>query len=297
MMSGFSFRIPNPESVRFAFMPVFISSLNSGSNGNCYYVGNDQDAVLIDAGISCRETERRMKQQGLDMSRLRAIFITHEHVDHISGIKSISKKYKLPVYATAGTFKTSNLDVDGGIMTTIQAFETIRIGDLAVTGFPKQHDASDPLSFFISCAGINIGVITDVGTACEDVVRHFKECHAVFLETNYDEKLLDEGPYPLHLKKRIRSRVGHLSNHDALNMFLEHRAPFLGYLLLSHLSEQNNSPELVEELFSKYAGNTKIVIAPRSRASGVFCIESDVLNHFVSQKKQAPAFFVQGKLF
>lgn len=253
-------------------MQLYISSLNSGSNGNCYYIGNEQDAVLVDAGISCRETETRMKRLGLSMSRVRAIFISHEHSDHIRGLEGLARKYRLPVYITPGTRMGSRLVFDNIGLQPFLAYEPVQIGSLRVTGFPKFHDAADPHSFIVSSQGINIGVFTDIGTPCDHVVQHFRQCHAVFLETNYDEEMLDNGYYPHHLKRRIKGDKGHLSNAQALELFRNHKPDYMSYVLLSHLSRDNNNPALVLELFQAHAGSTEVVVASRYEESPVYCI-------------------------
>lgn len=276
-------------------MSLFIASLNSGSNGNCYYVGNHSEAVLVDAGISCRETEKRMAKLGLPMERLKAIFISHEHADHISGLPVLAKKYGLPVYISAATLRNSGVILPPPL---VRHFNTafVTIGALRIKAFEKLHDAADPYSFIIEGSGIKIGVLTDIGKACKQVVHYFRQCHAVFLESNYDEQMLEEGGYPLRLQKRISGGKGHLSNTEALELFVEHRAPFMSHLLLSHLSQNNNRPELVLDLFSPFAGEVTIAVASRHQESSLYCIQpSD--EKFSSNKKLVPFHTVQYSLF
>jgi phosphoribosyl 1,2-cyclic phosphodiesterase len=257
-------------------MALYISSINSGSNGNCYYVGNEHEAVLIDAGISCREIKKRMSRLGLSIEKVKAVFVSHEHSDHIRGIETLSKKYSIPVYITSETLKTSGLFLDRESVKSFKANDAVSIGKLKVHPFPKYHDASDPFSFVISNDDVQVGVFTDIGTPCENVIHHFKQCHAVFLEANYDEKMLEEGTYPYYLKQRIRGNEGHLSNTQALDLFLAHRPSFMSHLLLSHLSQNNNCPEVVAQLFNQHAGHTKIIVASRYEESAVYQIESAV---------------------
>ncbi len=275
-------------------MSLFITSLNSGSNGNCYYIGNDKEAVLIDAGISCKETEKRMKRSGLNIETVKAIFISHEHTDHIKGVEVLSKKFKLPVYITNGTLNNSNLNIDIQLIKTFRAYESIKVGDLNVKPFPKLHDAADPFSFVVSGNGINIGVLTDIGNACHHVIENFKDCHAAFLEANYDEELLETGGYPFYLKRRIRGGHGHLSNVQSLEIFTKHRSENLSHLILSHLSRENNSPQLVQKLFTTHAGNTKIVVASRDYETDVYHITGNINEVLTPVKQQS---FVQTSLF
>ena len=256
-------------------MSLFITSLNSGSNGNCYYIGNKSEAVLIDAGISCRETEKRMKRLGLSLSTVKAIFISHEHADHISGVRVLSKKYQIPVYITPVTLRSAGIITEKHLIRHFKTDQRMAIEGLSVFAFPKSHDANDPHSFLISCNNITIGVFTDIGNCCDHVIAHFKKCHAVFLEANYSENMLMNGSYPYILKKRISSDNGHLSNTQALELFTKYRGRQLSHLILSHLSKNNNSPELVDQLFRQQAGATNIVVASRYEETAVYCIEQN----------------------
>ena len=253
-------------------MALYITSLNSGSNGNCYYVGNKEDAILVDAGISCREIERRMARLDLSMSKVKALFISHEHTDHISGAAVLSRKYRLPVYITPSTIRQAKIHIEKSLQQTFTSDEAIQIGSLSVTPFVKHHDAIDPFSFMIASKDIKVGVITDIGKVCERVIHYFRQCHACFLETNYDEKMLDEGGYPIFLKQRIRGGKGHISNAQALELFLKHKPSFMSHLLLSHLSKHNNCPELVLDLFKQHAGNVNVVVASRYNETEVYTV-------------------------
>ncbi|RYY24637.1 MAG: MBL fold metallo-hydrolase [Chitinophagaceae bacterium] len=255
-------------------MSLFISSLNSGSNGNCYYVGNDQDAVLIDVGLPCKELEIRIARLGLDMSKVRAIFVSHEHSDHVSGIPTLVKKYRLPVYITPATLRNGKIRFDAALINNFTAYQPIMVGGLSVTAFPKFHDACDPHSFIVTNGSVNIGVFTDIGKSCDHVISHFSRCHAAFLESNYDEVMLSSGRYPWYLKNRITSGRGHLSNTQALEIFTRYRPPFMTHLLLAHLSKENNCPNLVAELFTRHAGNTNVVVASRYAETPLYEIKA-----------------------
>jgi phosphoribosyl 1,2-cyclic phosphodiesterase len=253
-------------------MSLFIASLNSGSNGNCYYAGNGCEAVLVDAGISCRETEKRMARLGLSMEQVKAIFISHEHSDHINGLPVLAKKYRLPVYISAATLRNSGMILPQEL---VRYFDTapVNIGALRITAFEKLHDAADPYSFIIEGSGVKVGVLTDIGKACKQVVHYFRQCHAVFLESNYDEQMLAEGGYPRHLQNRIRGGRGHLSNAQALQLFAGYRAPFMSHLILSHLSQNNNRQELVLDMFSPFANELTIAVASRQNESPVYHVQ------------------------
>jgi phosphoribosyl 1,2-cyclic phosphodiesterase len=238
-------------------MSLLITSLNSGSNGNCYYIGNGSEAVLIDAGISCREIEKRMGRLGLSMTTVKAIFVSHEHADHISGIPALVKKYRLPVYITQGTLKNIPVPVNGEMARVIKAPGTTIIGGLEVIAFNKFHDAMEPVSFVVS----------------------------------------EKGSYPIHLKKRIRGKKGHLSNDQALELFLHHRGKHLSHLILSHLSQNNNTIEKVRQLFTGHPGNTEIIVASRYKETPVYNVQSAVVSKRIIINPPAPDNMKQLSLF
>jgi len=276
-------------------MSLFTASLNSGSNGNCYYIGNNNEAVLIDAGISCRETEKRMQRLGLSMHTVKAVFISHEHDDHINGVESLAKKYALPVYITEATLQNCRFNIPKELVRHFCSNERINIGNLTIKAFSKKHDACDPHSFIVyNNEDVCIGIFTDIGKACEQVVYHFKQCNAVFLESNYDEGMLAAGNYPWFLKRRITGGNGHLSNNAALDLFCLHRPGKLTHLILSHLSKNNNEPGLVERIFVEHAGDTKIIIASRYKETELFHIQQFAIqqktNHYKTNVVQLNMF-------
>ena len=269
-------------------MSLFITSLNSGSNGNCYYVGNDSEAVLIDAGISCRETERRMQRLGLSMEKVKAVFISHEHIDHIRGVTVLSNKYQLPVYITSDTLKHGGLQLKDHLVLPFNIQEPVNIGKLSVKAFAKEHDAAEPHSFTITQEAVTVGVFTDIGVPCNNLVHHFQQCHAAFLEANYDETMLDKGRYPVFLKNRIRGGKGHLSNTQALTLFTNCRPAFMSHLLLSHLSRDNNDPQLVQSLFDQHADGTQIIVASRYQETAVYHVTGAPVERSVPVANSVP---------
>jgi phosphoribosyl 1,2-cyclic phosphodiesterase len=270
-------------------MSVFIASINSGSNGNCYYVGTHTDAVLIDAGISCRETEIRMGRLGLKMDTIKAIFISHEHIDHILGVSLLSARYQIPVYITPATLQRSRTQPPAYLVRHFTPLQPVAIGGLSVTGFTKHHDAIDPHSFVVDVGGIRIGVFTDIGEPCQQVQQHFAQCHAAFLEANYDEVMLENGRYPHHLRQRIRGSKGHLSNVQALELFTAHRPPHMTHLLLSHLSKDNNNPDLALDVFRPHAGTTAVSVASRYTESPLHYITGAAQVHHATHIRPVQA--------
>ncbi|WP_262248765.1 MBL fold metallo-hydrolase [Parapedobacter soli] len=251
-------------------MPLFVCSIASGSNGNCYYVGNGTEAVLVDAGLSCRQIEKRMAKQGLSLQHVKAIFVSHEHTDHVKGLSVLANKYQLPVFLTNGTRRGCKLAIPERLLHPLTDMQTVKVGNLVVTSFRKYHDAADPHSFLIEGDGQTVGVFTDIGRVCERVADFFGRCDAVFLEANYDVDMLMQGRYPFFLKNRIRGGFGHLSNDEALELFLTRRSPKLRHLFLSHLSRDNNDPDMAYRLFHQQRGDTEIVIAGRYAATEVY---------------------------
>lgn len=255
-------------------MSLYITSLNSGSNGNCYYISNGTDAILIDAGISCREIEKRMSRLNSSIRTVKAIIVSHEHTDHIKGIPVLSKKHSIPVYITAATLNNCSLSIKEELIFSFE--KTIKIGQLTINTFRKIHDAIHPHSFLIEFSGIKVGVFTDLGCVCTELITHFKQCNAAFLEANYCEHLLEKGNYPYFLKNRIRGGKGHLSNTEALDLLKEHRPDNLSHLILSHLSKNNNCPDLVRDLFVECAGDTEIIVASRVQETAVYEINNTI---------------------
>lgn len=256
-------------------MALYFTSINSGSNGNCYYVGNDNEAVLVDVGLTCKEVEKRMARLGLSIGKVKAIFISHEHSDHIKGLTVFAKKYKLPVYISTSTLRSSRLLLDTNNTFSLNHLQTIQIGDLKIVAFSKFHDAADPYSFTIECNTVKVGVFTDIGAVCDRLISHFKDCHAAFLEANYDTQMLQNGRYPYFLKQRIMGGRGHLSNAQALELFTNHKPAHMSHLLLSHLSKDNNDPELVENLFKNVAGDTFVKVASRHEETDVYYVSAN----------------------
>ena len=249
---------------------IEICALASGSNGNCYYIGNEQDAVLVDAGISTKKILLRMEESGLQSSKIRGIFISHEHSDHVHGVRVLSKRLGVPAWFTQKTLESLKFGEQPELVQIFTPDKAIKIGSITIHPFLKNHDAAEPCSFRIEHDGWHIGVFTDIGEACKRVIHHLHMCHALFIETNYDEKMLWDGFYPIYLKTRVASAVGHLSNVQAFELIRDHAGPELVHVLLSHLSGENNRPELAEECFKSLSDRFSVHLTSRHAASTTF---------------------------
>ena len=227
-------------------------SIASGSSGNCIFAGTDQTHILVDAGISARRIERGLFEVGLKPSELSAICITHEHSDHIKGLGVLARKYEIPIYGTRGTIdeirKVKSLgEYPDELLRPVLADVKITIGDLAVMPFHIDHDAAEPVAYRIQSGNKSIAVATDLGHFNQYTIDHLLDLDAVLLESNHDIRMLETGPYPYYLKRRILGDYGHLSNENAgrlLNCILNDK---LKHILLGHLSKENNLPELAFE--------------------------------------------------
>jgi phosphoribosyl 1,2-cyclic phosphodiesterase len=244
-------------------MAVSVTVLASGSKGNCTLVASSQTRLLIDAGLSCREILRRVHLCGEEFPAIDAVLITHEHSDHVSGLRVLARKLKVPVYITAATYDAYRQlvrDANGNRVNLerrehYHAGKSFQVGDIAVTPFTIPHDAIDPVGFTFCADGIKVGICTDLGYMPASVRHHLRGCHVLMIESNHDLELLRGGPYPWSVKQRVMSRVGHLSN-DALADFLT--TDYDGgaeFLILAHLSEQNNHPEIARMTAERALGS------------------------------------------
>jgi len=250
-----------------------ICALASGSNGNCYYIGNDQEAILVDAGLSARQLQIRMQERGINPSTIKAVLVTHEHGDHCRGVRVFSKRLgDVPVYLTKKTFLAIRRNQQPAGAVWFDPGVPFRVGHFEVFPFAKQHDAVDACSFRIRYDDRHVGVMTDIGEPCEQVKRHFSMCDAVFLETNYDEDMLWEGPYPYYLKQRVSSAFGHLSNEQAFRLAESFAGERLKMILLSHLSAENNTPEKAFSAFHPLQKSYCIELTSRQASTRVYSI-------------------------
>ncbi len=263
-----------------AGMGVSVSMLASGSRGNCALVSSATTKILVDAGISCRETFKRMRSLGEDPHTLSAILITHEHSDHIYGLATLAKKLHIPVFMTGATHQAwaRALRNKNGDKPKLEKFERFDagykfvVGDIEVKPFTIPHDAADPVGFTFRAEGIKVGIATDLGYIPVSVRDHLRGCDVLVMESNHDLEMLRGGPYPWSVKQRVMSRVGHLSNVALADFFTNDYDNSATFVVLAHLSEQNNHPEIArreaEKALSTRGGlfTNRVMLATQTEA-------------------------------
>src|SRR5256714_13453927 len=233
-------------------MSVSVSVLASGSRGNTAIVESSSARILVDAGISCRETFKRLKSVGRNPREISGILITHEHSDHIYGLTVLARKLDVPVFMTGATHQAwarASRDDAGELpkMAKLELFcsgRSFNVGDITVTPFTIPHDAADPVGFTFRAEGTKIGIATDLGYMPPSVRDHLRGCDVLMIESNHDLEMLRVGPYPWSVKQRVMSRVGHLSNGALADFFGNEYDNKATFVVLAHLSEQNNHPEI-----------------------------------------------------
>lgn len=236
--------------------------LASGSKGNSIFVEAGDSRVLIDAGLSAKELLRRLAQIGVEGDSLDAILISHEHSDHIRGAGTLARKLNIPILVNSQTCHASAATIGKTEIIEFESGAPFIFKDLCIDPFAITHDASDPVGFLLECRAGKIGIATDLGIATRLVKDKLKGCRALVLESNHDEELLANGPYPWPLKQRIRSRHGHLSNAESAELLDDLLHCELEGVFLAHLSEVNNDPGIAREVASGVLAS-RDVCAPR----------------------------------
>lgn len=261
-------------------------SIASGSSGNCIYAGSDSTHLLIDAGISGKKTEAGLRELELSMRDIDGIFITHEHADHIQGLGVLSRKYQIPIYCTEGTKRgiladSRTGDIDEGLFQILQPDHKYTLKDMLIVPIRISHDAAEPVGYKISHGKQKGAVVTDLGVYNDYIVEHLKGMNILFLEANHDVNMLQVGPYPYPLKQRILGERGHLSNDTSGKLLCRILHDDIKAIVLSHLSKENNLPELAYETVRMEVtmselpyrgGDFPLYVAKRSEVSEVICI-------------------------
>lgn len=223
-----------------------ICVLASSSSANCTYIESGHTRILIDAGLSAKETTQRLASIGVELDSIQAVCVSHEHSDHVAGLRVIQQRHGIPLYANSATAEAvsalpRNESLDWKVFSTGAPF---LVGDLRIEPFSVPHDAYDPVGFVVSDVGSRVGIVTDMGTSTELIRQRLTGCHGLVIETNYDDDLLKDSKRPWPLKQRIMGRQGHLSNRHAAEMIAEILSPQLRRVYLAHISNDCNRPDL-----------------------------------------------------
>jgi phosphoribosyl 1,2-cyclic phosphodiesterase len=232
------------------------ASLGSGSRGNATVVEAGSTRVLIDCGFSARETERRLERLGLTASELDAVLVTHEHGDHCAGVATLSRRHSLPVFMTRGTLASGRCD---GVW-RVEHFHSkaaFEIGELRIEPLAVPHDAREPCQFVLQSDGQRLGILTDLGSITAAVMDHYQGCDGLLLECNHDVELLQLGPYPPALKRRVGGDWGHLNNMQAADLLRQVHGAHLRHLVVAHVSEQNNLRDRVLDALGTVLGDAE----------------------------------------
>lgn len=250
-----------------------ICVLASGSNGNALYVGSSASGtgILLDCGISRRQIKIRLEERGKSLDEIDAIFLTHEHSDHIRGLRVTCKYYQIPIYLTRGTWNGLVDQTQYQQVNFIENAQSVQLNDIRVHPIAKSHDALEPVAFLLELNDKRLLYATDFGAPNPEIIRAIRNANVILLETNYDIQMLQNGPYPEYLKQRIRSNYGHMSNLHAAELIRDYATAELQYLILGHLSENNNHPELALHEIQKIIAqqlqlNPRIIVASRRQA-------------------------------
>lgn len=257
-----------------------VQVLASGSSGNAILVQADRTRLLVDAGISHRRIQRCLRARGHEVEQLDAILVTHEHGDHVAGLELIQRRYpELPVHATRGTARGYRRRYRRSLTCKeITPGQAVRVGSFQILPFSISHDAGRPVGYRLSCGGFHMAVVTDLGEASDELTELLRPCQLLIVESNHDEQMLQTGPYPWHLKRRIASSRGHLSNRQAAALIAQLAHPGLQQIVLAHLSAKNNSPqkavESVSPVLASYP-NARLTTADRHDPGPVFSFQID----------------------
>jgi phosphoribosyl 1,2-cyclic phosphodiesterase len=250
-------------------MAVSLTVLASGSKGNCSLLSTSRTRILVDAGISCRETLRRVTSANGEMPCVDAILISHEHSDHVAGLYQLARRLKATVYLTGAThtaWQRQNRSTGKTELARVEHFaagKRFAVGDIEVLPFTTPHDAADPVGFTFECEGVKIGIATDLGYMPASVIQHLRGCDGLVLESNHDLEMLRSGPYPWMVKQRVLSRVGHLSNDSLAQFFRSDYDGSAAFVVLAHLSEHNNHPEIARREAEQALGERQDLLRNR----------------------------------
>jgi len=261
--------------------PFVFCSFASGSSGNCYFVGRQDEGVLVDVGITAQQIVKGLQQNHLTLDNIKAILITHDHIDHVKGLEILTKQKPIPIYAHPDCLQglvegKATKNVDAQLFHEIEIAQPFQICDICVESFPVMHDGRGAMGYYFEYEGHSLTIATDIGMLDNLVKEQIRRADNIVIESNYDVEMLEKGNYPYILKKRIASPVGHLSNIESVRFLAEIYHPRIKNIMLCHLSENNNTPELAMQcLYMHFKKkhvridvNTSIFPLPRHKCTG-----------------------------
>lgn len=255
--------------------PLVFCSLSSGSDGNCYFIGTERQGVLVDAGISARSIKKMLGEVGYQMSQVKAVFVTHDHIDHIAGLQTLVNKHCIPLYADAdcleGIYRNySTKDINKELCHTLE--DKHSVDGINVEPFAVSHDGRGAHGYYFEYEGSTLTIATDLGFISDENAGFLNRSDSIVIESNYDNDMLWNGPYTYLLKKRISSQVGHLSNTDAAAFIAKNYRPTMKNIMLCHLSANNNTTEsALQTVYAtarrnkvKFSAQTSVFALPRT---------------------------------
>ena len=264
-------------------MKLNFCSLSSGSSGNCYYLGNELNGILIDAGIPAGTIRKILKNNGISMQSIMGVLVTHMHMDHIRGLGLLCRKNNLPLFTTQKIWKSilsRQKNISGITLREIGLQQSFHLAGFNIEAFPVSHDAPETLGFHICAEDYKVTIATDLGHICQTAAPYIKAANLLVLESNYDEKMLMNGNYPHFLKARILSDHGHLGNHQTSAFLAGNVGENLRHICLAHLSNNNNTPEIalqtLKQAFTERGiganGQRQITVLNRNRPTELICL-------------------------
>jgi len=251
-------------------MKLNFCSLSSGSSGNCYYLGNEFNGILIDAGISVKSIRKFLKYIDISMQTIMGVLITHNHIDHIRGLEVLTRKNSLPAFTTHKIWKsilTPYKKISQDCIREISLQKKFHLAGFDIEAFPVCHDAPETIGFHICAGNKKITIATDLGHICQTAAPYIKAANLLVIESNYDEKMLVNGKYPQYLKARIQSDHGHLGNHQTSAFLADIISDNLSTICLAHLSKNNNTPEIVLQTLQRTFSERGIILNGQQQIS------------------------------
>ena len=261
--------------------PFVFCSFASGSSGNCYYVGKQDEGVLVDVGISAKKVMENLVRNDIPLSHIKAILVTHDHIDHVLGLEALTKDHRIPIYAHSDCLQgllegKATKNVDPELFHEVEPMQRFEISGIGIESFPVMHDGRGAMGYYFECEGHTLTIATDIGMLDKVVKEQIRKADNIVIESNYDKEMLEKGRYPFVLKQRIAGPFGHLSNEESARFVAEIYHAGIKNIMLCHLSENNNTPKLaMRSLYDQFRKkhvrpdvNTSIFPLPRHKCTG-----------------------------